>query len=389
MAAALAPAGLFLRDSGEPLTIERFRQLAADGTRFRVTVDYRDQPPPVEELDVVGLVSAHPADLRPGTLVLTTRDDGFELVRLGTGPVPVAPLARVTHVERRGRMLHLDAPSWRLIGALSVRVPGFTRVYRRVRAAGAFLERLWRPLSPPIRLGSAETLIDGVRAKYGFPPEVAWSEAVARQGLEEWEDALFTRILPAAGRVLVVGAGAGREAIPLAARGFTVTGIDLVPGLVDAARRFAAEQGVTATFIAGDVGDAALSPRAFDAIVVSHGVLEHTPTRARRVALLRKLAGLAAVPGAIVIGVGWHATRGRRSALVDTLRVVLRRVPGFRSTTEPGDRLVRHLTLASDGATTCYYHAYRSAAEIAVEVGEAGLTALPTPEGPWIARILA
>src|SRR5688572_29995904 len=187
MAAVLAPEGLFLRDSGEPLTVARFRELAAGGEPFRVTVDYRHQPAPVEELDVVGLAPVSPRDLRPGVLVLTVRDDGFELVRLGVGPAPVAPLARVTRVERRGRVLDLDAPTWRLIGALSARLPGFARAHGRARAVGSFLGRLARPLSPPIRLGPEAALVDGVRAKYGFPPEVAWSEAHARQGLEEWE----------------------------------------------------------------------------------------------------------------------------------------------------------------------------------------------------------
>src|SRR5688572_4287896 len=282
MAAVLAPEGLFLRDSGEPLTVARFRELAMGGEPFRVTVDYRHQPAPVEELDVVGLVPARDRDLRPGVLVLAVCDDGFELLRLGMGPAPGAPLARVTHVERRGRTLDLDAPAWRLIGALSVRVPGFARAHGRARAVGAFLGRLARPLSPPIRLGSEASLVDGVRAKYGFAPEVAWRAALARQGLEAWETALFTRSLPAAGRVLVVGAGAGREAIPLALRGLTVTGIDLVPALIDAARRLAAERGVAATFVAGDVAETALPLRSFEAIIVSHGVLEHTPTRARR-----------------------------------------------------------------------------------------------------------
>jgi SAM-dependent methyltransferase len=55
------------------------------------------------------------------------------------------------------------------------------------------------------------------------------------------------------GRALDIGCGTGRDAVYLASRGWTVTGVDGVPQAVSAARRRAAAAGVDVTWILGDV----------------------------------------------------------------------------------------------------------------------------------------
>jgi ubiquinone/menaquinone biosynthesis C-methylase UbiE len=58
--------------------------------------------------------------------------------------------------------------------------------------------------------------------------------------------------LRAGHRVLDVATGSGNTAIAAARRWCTVTGIDYVPDILEAARRIASSQGVTATFQPGD-----------------------------------------------------------------------------------------------------------------------------------------
>lgn len=54
------------------------------------------------------------------------------------------------------------------------------------------------------------------------------------------------------GRALDVGCGAGGLAVALAERGWDVLGVDLAPNAIEAARKVAAERGVTATFEAAN-----------------------------------------------------------------------------------------------------------------------------------------
>jgi SAM-dependent methyltransferase len=66
--------------------------------------------------------------------------------------------------------------------------------------------------------------------------------------------------------VLDVGCGPGRHALGLAARGFAVTGVDGSPDFVALARAAAAERGLSARFVVGDVRDLAYEA-AFDAVL--------------------------------------------------------------------------------------------------------------------------
>jgi len=66
--------------------------------------------------------------------------------------------------------------------------------------------------------------------------------------------------------VLDVGCGPGRHALALAARGLSVTGIDASPEFVALARAAAAEQGLSARFVTGDVRDLVYDA-CFDAVL--------------------------------------------------------------------------------------------------------------------------
>jgi len=220
--------------------------------------------------------------------------------------------------------------------------------------------------------------------KYSHPGEVEQRIKLLTEGLEPWEEDLFARVLPRQGHLLIVGCAAGREAVALAKQGFTVVGIDPVPGLIEAARHHAEAQGVQATFEARVISELAAFPKSFDAILCS--IYEHTPTRRRRIEMLRMLRRLVTPHGVIILAAGWHPNRGLRLALVDGLRWLIRRLLGDRFTAEPGDRLIRHLSLASDARVPCFYHAFQSPEEVRQEIEAAGLIGGMDPEGPWIIR---
>jgi hypothetical protein len=201
-------------------------------------------------------------------------------------------VARVIRVERPGVDIDLDAWRWRTAGRLLARHAAARAAWSAGGEAARLLKKLRHPFACPLALEPPDVLSGGVRDKYAHPDEVAYQERWATTGLEAWETALFTSLAPGRERALVIGTGAGRESLGLARLGYDVVGVDVVPALVAAAARRAVVERVPARFVTSL--DALPSDATFDVVLCSGGVYEHTPTRARRVALLVKLSLLSA-----------------------------------------------------------------------------------------------
>jgi SAM-dependent methyltransferase len=116
-------------------------------------------------------------------------------------------------------------------------------------------------------------------------------------GPDEWSSVDRWACEHATGRVLDVGCGAGRHAVPLAARGFDVVGLDVSPGAVEVTTRRGAKA------VLGSVERLPPDLGTFDTVLLlgSNFGLLGTPERAGHV-----LANLAAVtrPGGQLIGTG-------------------------------------------------------------------------------------
>jgi SAM-dependent methyltransferase len=87
-----------------------------------------------------------------------------------------------------------------------------------------------------------------------------WYRLLYRFGITPWErDEVPAQVRDIAaelgepGRALDVGCGTGRDAVHLAQRGWTVTGVDAVPRALEAARKRAAAAGVSVEWVQGDV----------------------------------------------------------------------------------------------------------------------------------------
>lgn len=72
--------------------------------------------------------------------------------------------------------------------------------------------------------------------------------------------------LPAGGAILDMGCGTGRHSVPLAKRGYRVTGVDLSPGMLEIARKRAAAASVEVEWVPSNAADFA-RPDAFDAVI--------------------------------------------------------------------------------------------------------------------------
>jgi SAM-dependent methyltransferase len=98
------------------------------------------------------------------------------------------------------------------------------------------------------------------------------------------------------GAVLCLGEGEGRNAVHLAARGHAVTAVDQSAVALAKARRLAEARGVALATEVADLGDFAVAPGAWSAVVL---VFVHLPPALRRVVHARAAAGLA--PGGFVV----------------------------------------------------------------------------------------
>lgn len=100
------------------------------------------------------------------------------------------------------------------------------------------------------------------------------------------------------GRVLDIGAGAGRAAVPLLERGHRVTALDVSPGAIEACRR----RGVTEVFL-GPVDEHARSGERYDTFLLYGNNLGLLANATRAPEFLTALAAMAA-PGARIVGQG-------------------------------------------------------------------------------------
>jgi SAM-dependent methyltransferase len=123
--------------------------------------------------------------------------------------------------------------------------------------------------------------------RYYHAEHEAAYQRLAREGLAQWNDLFgeswtfdnfpnrefLERVipqLPSAADVLEYGCGTGTAACFLAARGFRVDAIDLIPEAIDLARRFAEERGVEVRFDVQDVCTMPAATKQYDVVLDSY-----------------------------------------------------------------------------------------------------------------------
>jgi ubiquinone/menaquinone biosynthesis C-methylase UbiE len=108
-------------------------------------------------------------------------------------------------------------------------------------------------------------------------------------------------LLPPTGRVLDVGCGYGRIALRLVALGYEVTGIDVAPNLLRAARREAARRGLPIRLDHGSMTVLPYPPASFDAVVCIWTAFHELLREFEQVAALREMHRVLAPGGVGVV----------------------------------------------------------------------------------------
>jgi SAM-dependent methyltransferase len=120
----------------------------------------------------------------------------------------------------------------------------------------------------------------------------------------EWDEAILralSALLPPSGDVLDVGCGYGRIAIPLAQRGYRVTGIDVSPQMLRAARREARARAVAITFDEGSMTALPYPDAAFDTCICLWSAFNELLEPDEQIQALREMHGVLRRGGVAVI----------------------------------------------------------------------------------------
>jgi len=115
------------------------------------------------------------------------------------------------------------------------------------------------------------------------------SDDIVDTGLDENELSLLEKITVGDGKLLIIGIGGGREAIPLAQKGFEVTGIDFVSDMITLAEENAKKRGVQISGIIQSIDRLELADYSFDVVWFSKAMYSSVPTRERRLEMLKRI----------------------------------------------------------------------------------------------------
>ena len=209
-------------------------------------------------------------------------------------------------------------------------------------------------------------LIEFSRRTYAQTSNVAgWaSDDVIRSGLSSDEEALLKKIPLRKGRLLLLGVGGGREAIPMAGLGFAVTGLDFIAEMVEKAKDNARRNGVTMDSQVQELSQLDLTPETYDIVWLSAAMYSCLPTRKRRTAMLRKINESLKPRGFFVCQFHWD-----EGAAQNRTAVLLRKVFAFLTfgnfRYEAGDQLWFHNE---------FIHAFSSAEKLRSEFTETGFS---------------
>lgn len=207
-------------------------------------------------------------------------------------------------------------------------------------------------------------LMEFSRQNYAAPESVAaWSrDEVVNAGLTPEELELLEQVPATHGRLLLLGVGGGREALPLARRGFEITAVDFVGAMVARALEHAARADVKISGLVQNIAALDVPAESFDVVWLSAAMYSCIPTRPGRQDMLRRVQNALKPGGHFVCQFHYDPTvRGSRWG--ERLRRMFGWLVLGNTRYEPGD------TLWGDRE---FLHVFASADSIRLEFEAAG-----------------
>jgi SAM-dependent methyltransferase len=254
-------------------------------------------------------------------------------------------------------------------------VSGRIKLARGLLRLGAFIQSL------PVMVMRPDDLVEFSRQTYARPHNVeAWAEdPLVDSGLSDDEQELVAAVPETTGDLLLLGVGGGREAIPLARLGFRVTGVDYVGAMVERAIENAARRGVQIEGLVQEISQLDVPAEAYDVVWLSRAMYSCVPTRARRVAMVRRIARALKPGGRFLCQFHWRASPRPRGRGEPVRRAIAACTLGNLAY-EPGDTLWLNVE---------FVHEFSSEDTIRSELEEGGLSVERIGTSPTTTRASA
>ena len=232
---------------------------------------------------------------------------------------------------------------------------GLARFFIRL---GRFIQTLAVPVMRP------DDLIRFSQDHYSLSQSIqGWTADIL---VDTWltpdEKILLEKIPLKKGTLLLLGMGGGREAIPLAKKGFEVTGIDFVSGMVERATENASRHGLKINGLVQDISRLNVPSGSFDLVWFSGSMYSCIPTRKRRIAMLKKIHATLK-PGGICLCQGHLSRDNKRHIFQDAVLKSFAWLTLGHLQYESGDKL---------WGNTEFVHEFFSLNEMKSELNEAG-----------------
>jgi SAM-dependent methyltransferase len=264
------------------------------------------------------------------------------------------PKSGTSEIRPIGRRAHIYRFTFSILRRLSDMPKPASRLIALVEAvAGA----LWLGLLDSDTLNEITWLY--YMSKSGFEEE----EFNIQHGFWDWERNAIEKHFQGHRRVLVTGAGGGREVIALARMGHQVTAVDFSPFLTAACRLNVQKAGCQACVLDALPNGLPDGLEMHDALVIGRGFYHHIPGREHRIRFLKDCHSVLKSRAPILISDFF--TRAQESKFhqrTQTIANTVRRLRRSSERVEPGDWL-----------TSCWQHAF-TREEIEHEFREAGIT---------------
>jgi hypothetical protein len=213
-----------------------------------------------------------------------------------------------------------------------------------MRAASAAFDGFWLGMFDRETLALLDEIYYQGRTEPLAGRQVTYADkAWNLSGLSDWETAVVATYFGSAHRVVITGAGGGREVLALLEHAFDAVGFEPNERLVEAGRELLEARGHPNRLrpVARDIFPEDAGP--CDAVVVGWGSYMLIPGRARRVRFLRDARAVLPEGAPILLSFFTRPEHGRLTAPALRLTNILRRLRGAELA-EAGDGLAPNFT---------------------------------------------
>jgi 2-polyprenyl-3-methyl-5-hydroxy-6-metoxy-1,4-benzoquinol methylase len=159
-----------------------------------------------------------------------------------------------------------------------------------------------------------------------------------KSGLQCWEKAIIRRYFQNCKRLLLVGAGGGREILALGRLGYEVRGFECNRELVQVANKLLEEEGLCSRVEFAPADTCHDSQAFFDGLIIGWGAYMLIQGRAKRVVLLKSMRAQVRSGAPIFLSFFFRSPNAKRFFVTLTIGNTLRRIMG-REKIELGDAL--------------------------------------------------